>query len=205
MKDSYDFVMSDLIENNSIEELEFIFTKLKLKNIFVFKEIKKKEDLDKEFNLPVSKQINLKKAYLLNDPSLVHFYKKKELCIVKSESLKNNTLISTSKNNSFLYNPLSEKLCFDEQNARSCFKNNIKVVFNCDLLRNPILQNKHLKQTLFIITLLKIHQVDFIFASFAKEKESLVSNVVLFNLLKSFNLEESFILKILSKGVVENK
>jgi hypothetical protein len=50
-----------------------------------------------------------------------------------------------------------------------------------------------------------IHKVDFIFVSFAKEKESLASHVVLFNLLKSFNLEESFILKILSKGVIDNK
>lgn len=205
MKDSYDFVMEDLIENTTIKEIEDIFTKLKIKNIFVFREIKKKEDLDKEFNLPVLKQINLKKAYLLKDPSLVHFYKKKELCLVKSESLKNNTIISTSKNISFLYNPLCEKLCFDEQNARSCYKNNVKVVFNFDILRNNILQNKYLKQTLFIINLLMIHKVDFIFVSFAKEKESLASHVVLFNLLKSFNLEESFILKILSKGVIDNK
>ncbi|MDD4049912.1 MAG: hypothetical protein PHX47_02780 [Candidatus ainarchaeum sp.] len=205
MKNTFDFVMDDLIEKYSIEDLEETFTKLNIKNIYVFREISKKEDLEKDFILPKSKILKLKKAYLLKEPSLAHFYKKKELFLVISQSLKNNTVISTSKNIPFLYNPLSDKLIFDEQNARSCFQHKVKVIFNYNLLRDKPLQNKYLKQNLFIVNLLKIHLVDFIFASFAKTKEDLVSRDVLFSLLKNFDLEESFILKILSKGMVDNK
>jgi len=189
--------MDDLIENNSIEDLENIFSNLKIKTLYVFREIKKKEDFNQDFILPKSK-LSLKKAYLLKDPSLFHFYKGKEMIVVESGSLKNNTLISTNKKISFLKNPFSEKLSFDEQNARSCFQNKINVVFEINLLRG-IKKNAYLKQFIFILNLLKIHSVDMVFVSFAKNIDDLVDPLVLFSFLKNFNLQEDTIYRMMSK------
>ncbi len=205
MKQKYfDFVMDDLIENTSIKELEHIFINLNIKTVYVLRELKKKEDYSIKFILPKtsSNKIILKKAYLLKDPSLFHLYKEKEILFVESKSLKNNTFISTHKKIKFLKDPLSEKLSFDEQNARSCFQNKIKVVFDINLFRSN--NNKSfLKQAIFIIPLLKKHKVDMIFSSFAKTKEDLVDFNIFSSFLKNFYLEEEIINRFLSKEILK--
>lgn len=199
--ETYDVVLEDLIENTSLEELEYIFKNLNVKNVFIAREIKNKEDFKNPFLLPKSKIISFKKVYLLKEPSLLHNYKEQEIVFVESLSLKNNSLISNNKKIGFLKDPISEKLSFDEQNARSCFENKIKVVFNINRFRNQE-KNSSIKQATTIINLLKIHSVDMVFASFAKNKEDLVSiDLVLFNFLKNLNLEESTIKRFLSVNI----
>jgi hypothetical protein len=208
MKQKYfDFVTDDLIENNSIEVLEYIFLKLNINLVYVLKEIKKKEDFNDGFLLPkTSSKIVFKKAYLLKDPALFHLYKEKEIVLVESKSLKNNTYISTNKKMNFLKDPISDKLCFDEQNARSCKQNNTKVFFDINLFRSKTLKHQYLKQAIFIIMLLKRHNVDMVFSSFAKTIDDLVDvKLILFNFLKNFNLEESTINRFLSKDILKTE
>ncbi len=202
-KNSFDIVMDDLIENNSLADLESIFSKLNIKTVYVLREVSKKEDFKAPFEIHKSHQVTFKKAYLLKDLSLLHFYKGDDLLLVESGSLKNNTLISTNKNVDFLKDPLSDKLSFDEQNARSCSQNKIKVVFDINKLRGKD-KNQAIKQSSFIINLLKIHSVDMFFVTFAKTKEDLVSiKPILSNLLKNFNLEEATINRFLSKDILK--
>lgn len=201
MKKSFDFVLDDLIENSSLKDLEKLFSSLKIKNVFVLREINKKEDLSFDFQVPKSSKINFYKAYLLKDPQLFHLYNKKEIVLVNSGSLKNNSVISNHKKIFFLKDPFSKKLCFDEQNARSCYQNKKKVVFNVNLLRDADVN--YLKQFNFIIFLLKLHRVDMVFSSFAKTKEELVDYKILSSFLKNFNLEESIINRFLSKDILK--
>lgn len=193
--------MDDLIENNSIKDLEKIFLYLKLKTIYVLREIKKKEDFNLEFILPkTTTNVILKKGYLIKDPSIFHLYKNKEIVLVESKSLQNNTYISTHKKIKFLKDPISDKLSFDEQNARSCSQNKLTVFFNVNLFKSSV---NSLKQANFIISLLKLHKVDMFFATFAKTKEELIDSKVLFSFLKNFDLEETTINRFLSKEVLK--
>ena len=201
MKKSFDFVLDDLIENSSLKDLEKLFLSLKIKNVFVLREINKKEDLSFDFQVPKSSKINFYKGYLLKDPQLFHLYNKEEIVLVNSGSLKNNSFISNHKKIFFLKDPFSKKLCFDEQNARSCYQNKKKVVFNINLLRDADIN--YLKQFNFIIFLLKLHRVDMVFSSFAKTKEELIDYKILFSFLKNFNLEESIINRFLSKDILK--
>ncbi len=200
----FDFVSEDLIKNHSFDFLEDVFLKLNISFVYVLKEIKKKEDLIDEITLPQNtSKLTFRKAYLLKDPGLFHFCKDKEMVLVESKSLKNNTYISTNKKIHFLKDPLSDKLCFDEQNARSCKQSNTKVVFDINLFRSKN-HYQYLKQAVFIIMLLKRHNVDMFFCSFAKKEEDLIDvKSVLVNFLKNFNLDESTINRFLSADILK--
>lgn len=204
MKKTYDLVFDSLLEKYSQKELEDVFEKLKIKNVYVLKEITSKEDLKEEFIIYKSSKINFKKAYFLKTPSLLQFYKEKEPLFVESKSLENNFYISNNKKIKFLADPLSEKLCFDEQNANSCFENKIKVVFNINLLRGVSFRNNYLKQFNMIINFLKIHKVDMVFATFSRDLDDLISNDVLKGLLLNFNLDENILDRFLSQDVLHS-
>jgi hypothetical protein len=207
MKKSFDFVMDDLIENYPIDVITDIFNSFKINVVYVLREIKSKKDFNDEFIVPSSpsKNVIYKRAFLLKDPTIYHLYKGNDLILVESKSLKNNTYISTNKKINFLKDPISDKLSFDEQNARSCLHNKIKVVFNFNLLRCNHFRNQSIKQTLFITNILKEHKVDMIFASFAKTTTDLVPRDILFCMLKNYIFEESLINRVLDKDILKNE
>jgi hypothetical protein len=193
MKEKYfDVVSSEFFNYPSAEE---ILKKLNIEKIYVVKEINKREDLD--FVFPKAK--NTKPAFLFKDLNLYSNLKNKitknALILGQGSSLSANTNIISSKSEIHLLNPISSETAFDEGLARIA-KQNKKIIF-FDIREIRYNQNKAIKQTLFILELLKKRNVEFRFVSMAKVPEDLVDPIVLKNFLRNLGIERAMIKRIL--------
>jgi hypothetical protein len=193
MKEKYfDVVSSEFFNYPSAEEF---LKKLNIQKIYVIKDINKKEDID--FVFPNSK--TTKCAFLFKDLNLYSNLKnrlpKNTLIIGQGGSLIANTNIISNKSEIHLLNPISSETSIDEGLARIAKQNKKIVFFDINQLRNN--QNKAIKQTLFILELLKKRNVEFRFVSMAKVPEDLLDPVVLKTFLRNFALDTSLIKRIL--------
>lgn len=193
MKEKYfDVVSSEFFNYPSAEE---ILKKLNIEKIYVVKEINKREDLD--FVFPKAK--NTTPAFLFKDLNLYSNLKNKitknALILGQGSSLSANTNIISSKSEIHLLNPISSETAFDEGLARIA-KQNKKIIF-FDIREIRYNQNKAIKQTLFILELLKKRNVEFRFVSMAKVPEDLVDPIVLKNFLRNLGIERAMIKRIL--------
>lgn len=193
MKEKYfDVVSSEFFNYPSAEEF---LKKLNIQKIYVIKDINKKEDID--FVFPNSK--TTKCAFLFKDLNLYSNLKnrlpKNTLILGQGGSLIANTNIISNKSEIHLLNPISSETSIDEGLARIAKQNKKIVFFDINQLRNN--QNKAIKQTLFILELLKKRNVEFRFVSMAKVPEDLLDPVVLKTFLRNFALDTSLIKRIL--------
>ena len=193
MKEKYfDIVSSEFFNYPSAED---ILKKLNIQKIYVIKEINKREDLD--FVFPKSKAI--KPAFLFKDTNLYSNLKnnipKNALILGQGSSLSANTNILSSKSEIHLFNPISSETSIDEGLARVAKQNKKIIFFDIRELRNN--QNKAIKQTLFILELLKKRNVEFRFVSMAKVPEDLVDPTVLMGFLRNLGIERTMIKRIL--------
>lgn len=193
MKDKYfDIVSSELFNHPGAEE---ILKKLNIQKIYVVREINKKEDLD--FVFPKAK--NLYPAYLFNDLNLYNNLKNKIpknlLILGHGSNLASNTNIISNKSKIHLLNPISSETAVDEGLARIARQNNKIIFFDIREFRHN--QNKAIKQTLFILELLKKRKVEFRFVSMAKVPEELTDPIVLKGFLRNLRLERAMIKRIL--------
>ena len=190
--DYFDIVYEELLENNDFKKIEDTFIDLGYKHIFVVREVDSLESLITSFSLPESRRLKFHKLFLFSDLKLLNKYRSLEKVISVGGNLKENTLAINNSKVNILLNPVSEKLSFDEQNANIIKKQNKIVAFKTSLYTGKS-AIRNLKQTQFIIGLLKIKQADFIFSSFARNCEELVDVNILKSFLINFNLEQQFI------------
>ena len=205
MQKYFDFVSEKLFEQNSLEDLESIFKSINLKTIYITRLINNKKDFQKSFEIPKSKDksIIFKKAYLF---STVELYKNlksktKEVSLILGQTTKSNSSAVNLKN-IILFDVISDKLAFDEANARLASKNNVKILFNFNLWRNKN-QSKAIKQSLFIIPLLKNHLVDMLFCSMAEKTDDLLDFIILKGFLQNFDLNENLINRFLTEDITK--
>lgn len=205
MQKYFDFVSEKLFEQNSLEDLESIFKSINLKTIYITRLINNKKDFQKSFEIPKSKDksIIFKKAYLF---STVELYKNlksktKEVSLILGQTIKSNSSAVNLKN-IILFDVISDKLAFDEANARLASKNNVKILFNFNLWRNKN-QSKAIKQSLFIIPLLKNHLVDMLFCSMAEKTDDLLDFIILKGFLQNFDLNENLINRFLTEDITK--
>jgi len=194
MKGKYfDVVSSELFSYPNVEK---ILEELNIKEIYVVKTIKTKEDLDCIF--PKAK--NYKGAFLFTDLNLYHVTKEKPknaLFLGQGGGLSANAAILSTKSDIHLYNPISSETSIDEGLARIAKQNKKIIFFDIREIRNN--QNKCIKQIQFILKLLKKHKVEFRFVSMAKIPEELVDPQVLERFLQNFALEKTLIKRIISE------
>ena len=193
MKEKYfDVVSSEFFSYPNAEEF---LKNLNIQKIYVIKEITKKEDMD--FVFPKAK--NTKPTFLFRDLNLYSNLKSKipknTLILGQGGSLSSNTNIISNKSDIHLLNPISSETSIDEGLARIAKQNKKIVFFDIGQLRNN--QNKAIKQTLFILELLKKRNIEFRFVSLAKVPEDLLDPVVLKNFLRNFALDAPLIKRIL--------
>jgi len=197
----FDIIYEELLENNSFKKIEDTFLSLGYKHVFVVREINTQESLTSQFLLPKSKKLKFHKLFLFSDLKLLNKYKSLEKIIYVGGNLKENTLAINNLKVNILLNPISEKLSFDEQSANMIKQQNKIVAFKTSLYTDRFVL-RNLKQTQFIIDLLKIKQADFIFSSFARNYEELVDINILKSFLINFNLEEQFIDRLLDRKIL---
>ncbi len=203
MKKHFDIVSEDLFVNNKVSELNKLFTELDINTVFIVRTIKCREDLIKNFNLPKLKsKVVYKKAYLFKEISLINNFKENELVLLEGGDAKRNTEVVNNKKTRILFNPIYDKLSFDEQNARVSKQNNIKITFNINQFRDRS-KLKVIKQTIFIINILKQHKVDMLFCSMAKEVNQLIDPLVLESFLLGFDLHDTTIKRFLNKDILK--
>lgn len=193
MKEKYfDIVSSEFFNYPSAED---ILKKLNIQKIYVIKEINKREDLD--FVFPKAKGIM--PAFLFKDIILYSNLKNKipknALILGQGSGLSANTNIISCKSEIHLLNPISSETSIDEGLARVAKQNKKIIFFDIRELRNN--QNKAIKQTLFILELLKKRNVEFRFVSMAKVPEDLVDPTVLMGFLRNLGIERTMIKRIL--------
>ena len=191
--------MIDIISEEllNIKDIENILFDLNITTAYVCKIIRRKEDL-REFNLPKTKKIILKKAYLLDDCSIVSSIKEKDcLILLDGGDLKKNTLAISNKSQASLFNPIGTELCFDQGLAEIAKQNNKTVYFNINEIRTN--QYRAIKQMNFIINLLKQKNIDIKFVTMAKRTNELIDERILESFLINFNLEKEISIKILNK------
>ena len=205
MQKYFDFVSEKLFEQNSLEDLESIFKSINLKTIYITRLINNKKDFQKSFEIPKSKDksIIFKKAYLF---STVELYKNlksktKEVSLILGQTIKSNSAAVNVKN-IILFDVISDKLAFDEANTRLASKNKVKILFNFNLWRNKN-QSKAIKQSLFIIPLLKNHLVDMLFCSMAEKTDDLLDFIILKGFLQNFDLNENLINRFLTEDITK--
>lgn len=193
MKEKYFDVISS--EFFSYPNAEKFLKNLNIQKIYVIKEITKKEDMD--FVFPKAK--NTKPTFLFRDLNLYSNLKSKipknTLILGQGGSLSANTNIISNKSDIHLLNPISSETSIDEGLARIAKQNKKIVFFDIGQLRSN--QNKAIKQTIFILELLKKRNVEFRFVSLAKVPEDLLDPVVLKNFLRNFALDAPLIKRIL--------
>jgi len=193
MKEKYfDVVSSDFFKKPFAEE---ILKKLNIQKIYIVKEINKKEDMG--FVFPKVK--NTFPAFLFNDLNLYSNLKSKipknALILGQGSTLSSNTNIISSKSEIHLFNPISSETAIDEGLAKLAKQNNKIIFFDIRELRHN--QNKAIKQTLFILELLKKRNVEFRFVSLAKVPEELVDPIILKSFLRNLSLERAMIKRVL--------
>jgi hypothetical protein len=203
MQKYFDFVSEKLFDKSDLNVLMKMFLSLKLKTIYVTRIIKNKSDFQNDFNLPIMKSIIFKKAYLFETTELYKKYnlKKDVLCLIQGKSVKQNASVVNLKNQ-ILFDMFSEKLSFDEENAKQAGINKVKILFNVNDWRNKF-QSRIIKQSLFIIPLLKNNLVDMIFCSMAQNIDELVDFSILRCFLKNFDLNEELITRFLNESILK--
>lgn len=167
-------------EKNSLD----IFNFLNIDTLYICKEIKTKEDF--LFSLPEIKGVVLKKAYLLTDLKYIKHIDNNALFLFKGGTIKNNSLVLSSKQNIHLFNPVGEELCFDEGFCEIAKQNNKLIFFDINEIKRN--QYKAIKQLSFIIPLLLSKNIEMRFVSFAKTKDMLFDFKILECFLKNFNI-----------------
>ena len=193
-KKYFDIIDYEFIENN--KDIENTLLDLGYKEVIVYKKINSKKEIS-NFKVNNLKKIHVKKAFLINDFSLLHFIPPTYFSIgYSSEVSKINSFLSSKKLDFFIA-PISEKLIFDEQSSNLLKQNNIKLVFNINRFRDKN-NYKAIKQSYFILDLLVKKQVDFCFSSFSKKYYELVDINILKAFLKNFNINQELIIKSLS-------
>lgn len=191
--------MIDIISEEllNIKDIENILFDLNITTAYVCKIIRRKEDL-REFTLPKTKKIIFKKAYLLDDCSIVSSIKEKDcLILLDGGDLKKNTLAISNKSQASLFNPIGTELCFDQGLAEIAKQNNKTVYFNINEIRTN--QYRAIKQMNFIINLLKQKNIDIKLVTMAKRTNELIDERILESFLINFNLEKEISIKILNK------
>jgi len=205
MQKYFDFVSEKLFEQNSLEDLESIFKSINLKTIYITRLINNKKDFQKSFEIPKSKNksIIFKKAYLFSNVELYKNLKSKtkEVSLILGQTIKSNSAAVNVKN-IILFDVISDKLAFDEANTRLASKNKVKILFNFNLWRNKN-QSKAIKQSLFIIPLLKNHLVDMLFCSMAEKTDDLLDFIILKGFLQNFDLNENLINRFLTEDITK--
>ena len=205
MQKYFDFVSEKLFEQNSLEDLESIFKSINLKTIYITRLINNKKDFQKSFEIPKSKNksIIFKKAYLFSNVELYKNLKSKtkEVSLILGQTIKSNSAAVNVKN-IILFDVISDKLAFDEANTRLASKNKVKILFNFNLWRNKN-QSKAIKQSLFIIPLLKNHLVDMLFCSMAEKTDDLLDFRILKGFLQNFDLNENLINRFLTEDITK--
>lgn len=201
----YDIVDVELFNNYDLNELKNIFNKLNINKIFITKLIKTKEDINnfKKLNLSTkSSNLVFEKIFLLEDLRFISFLKKENIFVCPKDinelnrSLKNKNIIG-------VYNPIFDKLCFDEGACNLCKINNIKIIVNLNSFKYNTY--KTIKQYTFIFNILQMHKIDIMFGSFAKEIKELIDPKISRSFLKNFNFEEDILNKFYDEKICLKK
>lgn len=195
-----DVVSEKLFENNKSEDVEEVFKLLSINKVYVVKEINKKEDLEKPFVLPTSKEVVYKKAFLVNNLNLN--ISKKELVVGNGGDVTNISKVLLSKNLNHLFNPFSEKLVFDEGSVNLAKEKHKKIIININYYKKEkATSSKIIKQTPFILKTCMKKQVDFVFCSYAKNIKELVDPAITINFLKIFKVPETLSKRLLQEDL----
>jgi hypothetical protein len=210
MADNFDFVFEKFLDEISMdkdtENIKYnephTFFKDGISTIvtlYVIRKIKKKQEINNDFNLPKIRP-NMEKAYLLEDISLVH-YIKDGLILANGNTPGKIAKILENKNIKILLNPISQdKLIFDEQCARVAGEQKKIIAFDMnEFRRHPY---KAINQAKFIIKLLKKHRVDMMFCSFAGSLDELVGNLVRSSFAEELGLEKSTVNRFMDEGIL---
>ena len=205
MQKYFDFVSEKLFEQNTLEDLEKIFISINLKTIYITRLIKDKKDFKKPFEIPKSKNkfLTFRKAYLFSNTELYKNLKSKakETSLILGQTIKNNFSVVSVKN-TIIFDIISDRLAFDEANVKLASKNKVKILFNFNNWKNRN-QLKAIKQSLFIIPLLKNNLVDMLFCSMAEKTDELLDFRILKNFIKNFGLEENLVNRFLDENILK--
>jgi hypothetical protein len=190
----FDIVNYNLIKNNSLEELETLFSELNIFTVYVCKSILVLGDVN-DFEIPKSKTINFKKIFLINNLSLLNKIKNNDVNLIcKPNNLSELSKLLNNQKSKLIYSPIFNKLGFDEGCCNLCSQNSKQIIFDLNLFRNNTY--KSIKQSLFIFNILQQHKVKFCFSSFANTKEELIDPNVSKYFLENFNIDSSLIDKV---------
>ncbi len=193
----FDIISEELLKEKNIEE---ILLSLGYTDIYVYKKIRKKEDTN--FDLPKLTNINLKKAFILEDTNLIKSIKENDAIILfEGGDIKTNTNAISTKGAIDLLNPIGSELCFDEGLAEIAKQNKKTIYFNINEIRTN--QYRAIKQMTFIISLLKSKNIEMRFVTLSKKSKDLIDDEILNNFLKNFNLEKETINKFLNSREIK--
>ena len=190
----FDIVNYNLIKNNSLEELETLFSELNIFTVYVCKSLLVLGDIN-DFEIPKSKTIKFKKIFLINNPSLLNKIKSNDINVIcKPNNLSELSKLLNNQKSKLIYSPIFNKLGFDEGCCNLCSQNSKQIIFDLNLFRSNTY--KSIKQSLFIFNILQQHKVKFCFSSFANTKEELIDPNVSKYFLENFNIDSSLIDKV---------
>jgi hypothetical protein len=196
-----DVVSEKLFENNTLEDIENILTRLNIQKIYVLREINNKEDFKNKFNIPKLNNITCEKIFLVKDLN-INISTISEKTIFECKTIDDINKALKSKKTKYLSNIFSEKLIFDEGSANLAKQNTKKIIINLNDYREKTNKtSKIIKQSEFIFSICLKKKIDIVFCSFSKNIEELIDPIITINFLKIFDVPETLSQKLLKENL----